>query len=757
LACTLGAEHILLPKSGHHLDHHQSITGGAMDSELEKTIEDGDQRAEDVFLPGERDMQRYLPHVSDERHQAQKQLHQQLTLTRALTDSLGEGIYALDASGRVTFMNRAAERLLGWPEAELLGKDIHKAIHYRHADGSVFPASDCPLVAALRSKQVVRCNDDVFVRKDGSLLHVAYVSSPVMSEGRMTSTVLAFHDISDQHNALLRRFEFLAEAGTVLASSLEYEHTLTQFAWLIVPELADACYLDVLEEDNSIQRLAIAHRDPEKLRILQDIRSRRTLETSPWHPVSRVLRSGQSLLIPEIPENGFEELAAADPQAAASLRLLGYHSMVCVPMRARGWIVGALTMVTGESGRTYGPDDVAMAEDLGRRAGLAVDNARLLKQTQRALHQVEEIADQVLMQATQLDAVIEAIPGMVFVCDAAKRLTRVNPSGAAMLGLQPESTFSLSAGEDGEASVFSPDGLPLPEDEHPLLQALRGITRADYRCMMRRFDTGEDVQLLVSFAPIRDAVGNITGAVAVGNDVSEIYRLEKEKDEFLSIASHELKTPLTSLKILVQLTHRRLIKAGAKESEQLEGMDRSIERMERLVNDLLDVSRIQAGKLALRLEDCDLAALCRQIAQEQSAASDRPITLDLPEQPIIATADPERLGQVLTNLLSNALKYSPPGCLVSLTLHVEDGGQAHMIVRDEGAGIPPDLQEHLFERFYRVPGVQVQSGSGVGLGLGLYISREIVERHHGRIWVESSVGEGASFHVTLPLSFDAPH
>ncbi|MBF6592073.1 MAG: hypothetical protein IVW57_16310, partial [Ktedonobacterales bacterium] len=313
---------------------------------------------------------------------------------------------------------------------------------------------------------------------------------------------------------------------------------------------------------------------------------------------------------------------------------------------------------------------------------------------------------------------------------------------------QPSPTLMATPGAD---SIFAPDGTPLAIEDYPLIQALQDVMRTDFRCMMRRFDTGEEVQLLVSFAPIHDGTGAITGAVAVGNDVSAIYRLEQQKDEFLSIASHELKTPLTSLKILAQLTRRRLARLGAVETEPLAGMERSIERMERLVNDLLDVSRIQAGKLALRLELCDLSEICRQIAEEQSAAAERAITLVLPEAPVLAVADAERIGQVLTNLLSNAIKYSPAGCPITLSLRITEEHQALLAVHDEGGGIPPELQGHLFERFYRVPGVQVQSGSGVGLGLGLYISREIVERHRGRIWVESDVGAGATFAFTIPL------
>ena len=180
-------------------------------------------------------------------------------------------------------------------------------------------------------------------------------------------------------------------------------------------------------------------------------------------------------------------------------------------------------------------------------------------------------------------------------------------------------------------------------------------------------------------------------------------------------------------------------------------MERAILRIERLVNDLLDASRIDSGRLALRRERADLRTICRAATEDEMAATERPITLDLPERPVAVDVDVDRMTQVLTNLLSNALKYSPPESMVALALRTE-GDEAVITVGDEGAGIPPESLPLLFERFYRVPGVQVQSGSGVGLGLGLAITKEIVERHGGTISVASAVGAGTVFTVRVPLA-----
>jgi signal transduction histidine kinase len=231
----------------------------------------------------------------------------------------------------------------------------------------------------------------------------------------------------------------------------------------------------------------------------------------------------------------------------------------------------------------------------------------------------------------------------------------------------------------------------------------------------------------------------------------ELLKANQAKDEFISIASHELRTPLTSMKLLTQLVQRQLERAGIPMMPQMARIERAIARMEQLINDLLDVSRIEAGKLELRPEPCQLTELCQQVVDEQATATQRAIVFTAPGGPVEVEADTDRLGQVITNLLSNALKYSPATAPVSLTLE-QEGETVILCVRDEGPGIPADALPHIFDRFYRVPGIEVQSGSGVGLGLGLHICREIVERHGGQIWAESTIGAGSAFYVALPLA-----
>jgi signal transduction histidine kinase len=239
----------------------------------------------------------------------------------------------------------------------------------------------------------------------------------------------------------------------------------------------------------------------------------------------------------------------------------------------------------------------------------------------------------------------------------------------------------------------------------------------------------------------------------------------RKMDEFMGMASHELRTPLTSLNLCVQSAERQLRQVLASPLPQevgdrlartyhlAERLTLQVQRMDRLVGDLLDVTRITAGKLEIRLAPCELGSIVREEVEAQQAIwPGRTMTLELQAStsvPLIADAD--RLGQVVTNYLTNALKYSDDEQPVAVRLVVQEG-QARVEVCDHGPGLTLDQQAQVFERFYRVPGMEHRSGSGAGLGLGLYICQTIISRHGGQVGVESAVGQGSTFFFTLPLS-----
>lgn len=237
----------------------------------------------------------------------------------------------------------------------------------------------------------------------------------------------------------------------------------------------------------------------------------------------------------------------------------------------------------------------------------------------------------------------------------------------------------------------------------------------------------------------------------------------RRMDEFLGMTSHELKTPLTSIKGNTQLTVRQLkysLQGFQKMHEMLENSERQIKLLDRLVDDLLDISRSQTNHLELNLAPCDIKDVIRTSVEEQRLAwPNRTITLEMPaEQVGPIYADCDRISQVIANYLTNALKYSAEDRPVHVKLQ-QEAEQVRFAVIDEGVGLSVDEQNHIWERFYRAQGVEVQSTSHtsmMGLGLGLYICKTIIELHHGDVGVESSPGVGSTFWFTLPQTAQIP-
>jgi signal transduction histidine kinase len=238
----------------------------------------------------------------------------------------------------------------------------------------------------------------------------------------------------------------------------------------------------------------------------------------------------------------------------------------------------------------------------------------------------------------------------------------------------------------------------------------------------------------------------------VQNRTQELIQANAAKDKFLGMVSHELRTPLTSLKMRTQHLRRQRERTGSDDvvSLGLEDMERSISRLEVLINDLLDASLIETNMFVLHRKRCDLVELCRHLIEEYTAGKVPSLRFEAPGKPIEAEVDPDRISQVILNLLTNAHKHSPKGYPITVTLQ-QAGFEAIILVRDMGAGISDDALPHIFEQYYQAPDVEEQTGSPTGLGLGLYISRKLVERHAGRIDVQSVPGEGSVFSVILPL------
>ena len=299
--------------------------------------------------------------------------------------------------------------------------------------------------------------------------------------------------------------------------------------------------------------------------------------------------------------------------------------------------------------------------------------------------------------------------------------------------------------------------------------ALIGLLVLDYQSTEHEYTAEEQAiasaaaRLITTVLEREQLLREHTEAVASTLALQETNR---RMDEFISIASHELRTPLTTIRVSLQLAARQMQRlrkliAGQEQmlrpaqqiQEHIIRAERQVEFQNRLINDLVDVSRIQAERLEFEMTETDLLVVTREVVQEQQQIADtRIIHLVLPASETLPVCiDAHRIEQVMVNYLTNALKYSPPERPVTVQITVEEQFVRFSVI-DEGPGLAPEVQERIWTRFYRVPGVKVQSGSGVGLGLGLYICRSIIEYHHGQVGVISAPGQGSTFWFTLPFA-----
>lgn len=318
--------------------------------------------------------------------------------------------------------------------------------------------------------------------------------------------------------------------------------------------------------------------------------------------------------------------------------------------------------------------------------------------------------------------------------------TYVTPSIENILGYSPNQILVL-------------DAKPLihPDDLSKIQHKFKGITKkaGEYTTSLVRCKHHNGAWRWIEITAsnmLHDP--NIHSYVLNFRDVTSRVKLEQLKDEFLSIASHELKTPLTTIKGYIQLLEKYFQKIqDEKALRYIHQSDVYIDKLNQLISDLLDISRIQSGRMQLKLEETRLCTLIKKTVKAlQYLSSRHKLHVTCDSDPKLF-ADKERIEQVLTNLIANAIKYSPHAENIEIRLS-KKGKYAQVSVKDYGIGISKSAQKRLFERFYRV---DKTASTFSGLGIGLYISNEIIKRHQGKMWVESDEDAGSTFYFTLPL------
>lgn len=452
--------------------------------------------------------------------------------------------------------------------------------------------------------------------------------------------------------------------------------------------------------------------------------------------VGWVQREGQSALVDD---------ARNDPRVSRQADDATQHetrSLVAVPITLDGRTLGVLEAINRRNGGTFAPDDLPALQALALLAGVSIENARtvegLVERARRLDAQVARASLEANEARRSLEGVLFAMEDAVLAADENGIVTLLNRAAQFL-------SFDLT-GMDAVG--------------RPLTELFPGPAFAKAQAAVREFLAPASAEIdlgpvdgrrtfALVLAPIRDLEGYLTGFVVVLRDITRFRELERMKTAFLNTVSHELRTPITSIRAFSELMVRQDAEP-AKVREWSKVINEESERLNRLVDDLLDVSRIESGKkLSVVKRTVPLKPLFERAIALQASAQTHPIRFSFNDDLTMAELDPDRIQQVVMNLLSNAIKYSPEGGAVELRVDFLPPANCRIEVQDHGLGMKEEDRAHVFEKFYRVEGVHM---SGIrGTGLGLSISKYLVEAHGGRIGVKSEFGQGSTFWFELPL------
>jgi PAS domain S-box-containing protein len=582
--------------------------------------------------------------------------------------------------------------------------------------------------------------------------------------GRATRFVGTVLDITERRRVGEAQ-RFLAEASEVLSSSLDYRATLSNVARLAVPTLADWCAVDILEEGGSLERLAVAHQDPRKVELAHDLQERYPPDPDALYGVHQVLRTGESQMMSEIPPE-LVERAARDEKHREMLRQLGLSSYMTIPLIARRRTLGAISLVFAESGRRYGEQDLRLAEDLARRAALAVDNSRLYGQAQREIAERERAEEGLRSSLKGLADIEFALDQSTIVAmtDVKGKITYVNDKFCEISKYSREELL----GEDHRI---------INSGYHPkefLRELWRTIAQGKvWQGELRnRAKDGSIYWVDTTIVPFLDEKGKPSRYVAIRHDITsrknaeeEIRRLNeqlerrvsqrtaqleqanKELESFSYSVSHDLRAPIRHIGGFAQMLQNRAASELDESGQRyLRTIMESADRAGGLIDDLLSFSRM--GRIEMRKIAVDMDRLVREeLADLRFETNGRDIDWKIEELPEVR-GDPSMLRLVLQNLLSNAIKYTRPRSRA--VIEVGSGRNDEEIVffvRDNGVGFDMAYANKLFGVFQRLHLAEEFEGTGIGLAT----VRRIIQRHRGRVWAEARAGEGASFYFSLPL------
>jgi PAS domain S-box-containing protein len=660
----------------------------------------------------------------------------------------------------------------------------------------VHPADDDRLSAAIAAALAAPDSpyeiDYRIVRPDGTFRWLEAMGRVVAdSDGRPARMIGVCRDVTAHKRADDAR-AFLSEASRILSTTLAPEAIITHLAELVVPSLADWCVVQVVDAEGTLRPVAIAHQDRGRIEPMRQFLTRWPSRRDAIGGVAAAASSGQSILLPRITEDVLKERAEDDEAHLQALREMRLHSSIAVPLQARGRTIGALTMISAESGRVYDATDLRLAEDFASRAAFAIDNAQLYRQAEEArmaaetargqLEALTKVSDQVAVALDPDEALQQlaarVVPAFADYCvtyaavDGVIRphgFAHCNPTKAPLvealaLGV-PVSVqdregpgMVVRVGEPCLVPDLDPEFVDARAAQAPpgdVRWALKPRSIMSVPLNARGHTLGAIVFAATDDSGRRFTEADLTVAMELATraallvDNSRLYaearRAVRARDDMIAVVSHDLRDPLQA--ISAATAAMRLEPHAPENVDSIESIAVANLQMRRLVQDLLHISLIEAGRLPINREEVNLLDLLREshtLLQPQAEIMKVRIKPRLASRLPPVWVDRHRILQVLVNVIGNALKFSTAGDLVILGAEPQPD-HIRVWVTDTGTGIDADQLDRVFDRFWR------GDGRTAGLGLGLAVAKGIVEAHGGTIGVTSEPGAGSTFFFTLPL------
>lgn len=631
---------------------------------------------------------------------------------RGLIESAQDAIIVTEPTGKIELINDQVSNMFGYAKEELIGQPIEILIpqrareaHVQHRNGYFANGKNRPMGKAERILSGRR--------KDGSEFPVDIALSPLeTSEGKIVTAII--RDMTERAKRESKS-RFLATIGRIFSESLDYEETLKKVASVAVPEIADGCVVRLIKEDGKLHVTSVVHRNPEKQKILENMLQTRNESSAISPELREILASKKVRVRHEITPGDLERLLAnsSEKNEFEKLNVNGY---VAIPLVTDGRTVGLLGFNSDGEKHRFEESDSSFFEAIGIRAAQAIENARLYRQAQRA------------------KLISDNLPALISYWDKDQRCLFANSTYVQWFGAQPIGRTLKD--------LLGPE---IYQSNLPYINGALGGVAQSFERELKQQSTGENHLVNTTYVP--DIVeGKVLGFFVLASDITELKNAIKIREDVLAIVSHDLKNPLAAITLAGQLLKRLKEANPSKLHELSERIEKASSQMLNLIDDLLDFSKIRSGTFSIektRETPSDIIVPLIDNFKILAEARQLSFKVEIPQSLARIDCDARRIRQVISNLLGNAIKFTPEGGTITLSA-LESEGNIQISVSDTGPGIPPENLPKIFDRFW-----QASETKSLGAGLGLSIAKGIIEAHDGKIWAESIVGKGTTFYILL--------